>query len=141
MDFVRSCYVSNMVFYPGGPLVNIRWFFAPNGAELFPGINEFCSANWDDTKGDAGILGEQGPPRPWSAGTAPRLMSGEKVCDPVEWYRYGQPPMLLGKPTSRAGVPICCSDLCHDAGLLQQGHLYDYVACGGIIANHGVKRL
>lgn len=141
MDFIRSCYETNFLFYPGSPVVPVRWYFAPRGATIFPGVNEFVSANWDDTKGDSGFLGEQGGPRPWNSGTTPRFMLGKEVCDPIEWFRIGQPPVLLGKPATRGGVPICCTDLCKDSGLTIDGDRYIYTACGGLQFDHGVKQV
>jgi hypothetical protein len=111
MDFLRSCYTTQMQFDEAGDLIaDVQWYWCLPGAKLFPRRNSFCSANWDQLKYNQLGLGEVwNSPRPYSKGTPPAPAAGDgRHCGPLHWFTHGCPsdaPPITRGPT---GIGGCC---------------------------------
>jgi hypothetical protein len=112
MDYVRSCYSSNMRLYNDRPeiLTPGQWYFCKPGAKLIPYTHAFCSREWDDyrIKGDDPLIGEVGPRGPYTDGVAPDRLDGLHWCGDAEVWRIGVQFGADPLPRWPDGVPICC---------------------------------
>ena len=109
MDLLRSCYTTEMRFWQDRPdSVPVRWFWADEDAQVFPGYHRFASGNWATPYGKWEGPGEvQDAPREWNDGANPGL-SGQKFCGPQSSYEHGSP--WPGKPlhANAEGLCPCC---------------------------------
>jgi len=112
MDYLRSAYTTYMVFRPGDPPVQVRWYFTPPGAKAFPGFHAFASTNWMNRNSDVGDLGEQPGVKPWVNGASFQPVVGTNLsasCMNLNWFRNGLGPSDVSGPYDAQGVPICCT--------------------------------
>jgi len=112
MDYIRSAYVANFRFEPGGPLVPVQWFFAKPGAQHFPGQHGYYSLQWEDSH-LAAPVGEQGnsSTHVYSLGQGPAELNGRcvKCVNPALFNSDGSPPGVIPPvQVNSAGVPITC---------------------------------
>jgi hypothetical protein len=112
MDWVRSCYSTEMGFFTEFPLTsNIRWAFAQPGAETFPGPHLFGSANWRSEKKATwtGIGEVAGASRPYSNGRSAAPLPGDHYCGNAALAFSGEPNPPEPQPQIDAlGRPTCC---------------------------------
>lgn len=106
---LRSCYDVDMVFWPGGPPIRVRYFFTAKGAKIIDGPNLFNSRNWEDDKTQVFDLGEQPGPRTYYRGQRPFCAFGKVNCGFGKKFADGQegpfnPPLAV----TFQGVPKCC---------------------------------
>jgi len=110
VDYVRSCYSTEMVFRVGDDPVSVEWHFADPAAGLFPGWNAFASGNWDARKLYAGQLGEQPGNKPWKKGIPLGRGTALFGCtDVLSWFDTGIPAGEQTPVTGSDHVPLCCS--------------------------------
>lgn len=118
MDWLRSCYKTQMRMVVGGPTVEVRWFKCDKKAPINRMRNGFGSIIWENDwrlKKDQGKAGEvYGTERVWYNG---QPGSGDRCFKGPLWpeaYRRGVPsqeantyPVLK---TDSSGFPVgCCS--------------------------------
>lgn len=116
MDYVRSCYSSEMRTIDGVAPAPVKWFFTGPGAKLFKGPSPFRSNNWNSVKEWQGI-GEQGIPDccdsvayPWHSGKAPAPYEGKDYCGTESAARRGASHFDAGLFwTNGAGQAPCCN--------------------------------
>lgn len=153
MDLTRSCYTTNAYMFrdgtnlpPGlggagdvecglttGKVVSrLRWFFAKDGAKVFPGPHLFRCENWATDRLSWPGLGEILPQpegfenqqqawnreRPWVNGRPPQqagelpaccgpgLAEGQNPCGTLSYFTVGIPPPLGSMLTTGIGPPI-----------------------------------
>lgn len=91
MDYIRSCYTTDMRFTTGGTPVSVDWFFAPLGAKHFMGRHRYASLN--NARGrftDDGSIGEvPGAARPWRNGSIPAPYDGQLLGGDASWFDSG----------------------------------------------------
>lgn len=72
VDYLRSCYSTDMVLRKDGVRSQIVWYFALPGAPLVPYNHSLHSLNWSRPDYGQGQIGEViGAPRPWRDGSYP----------------------------------------------------------------------
>ena len=72
LDLLRSCYKTEMRFWPGGPGRLIRWYFCKPNTKVLPFSTTFCSRNWSKQDSPWPEIGEiEGSPRVYDKGTPP----------------------------------------------------------------------
>jgi len=109
VDYVRSCYRTDMVFRAGDDPVPVEWHFVKPGAGLFPGWNAFTSANWDSRQLFAGDLGEQPGSKPWRRGNQLPYGSSTYNCfTQLPWFDTGIPSGEHTGPVNPDGSLACC---------------------------------
>lgn len=113
-DVLRSCYETDCAFGEGDDTVGrIQWFFAADGATVFPGPSPFRSRIWEDLRDGAkeGIGEVIDAPREYYLGTRPIGYDGtHAICQDQSFYRAGvpsPPPELERDDDARS---ICCLD-------------------------------
>lgn len=114
MDYLRSCYRSQMRLYPDRPdiLTWGRWHFSPAGAIVAP-PSVFFSRRWDDTIVGDDALGEvqQRYYRYYIGAANPRL-TGRHYCGSDSVWVSGIPYAARpGLELDASGTPLCCSPL------------------------------
>jgi len=116
MDYLRSCYTTEMVFRDGDSAVEVEWYWTDPGAKCFPGWSRFSSGNWSSRDQVAGDLGEQPGPKPWRNGSKPANgWTGDLnavACAKLKesWWQYGIPTGEDTGPLDTEGRPLCCVD-------------------------------
>lgn len=125
MDLVRSCYSTDMRFFPNRPdiVTRVRWFFTLPGAKDFPGHTRFGSGIWTDDKQNWPGLGEVlGAPRPWNNGQAPLGYTGEFFLGNLEDFVSGTPwPKFAPLALLRNKVPVLAKPMPGGVFLLGTG--------------------
>jgi len=116
MDYVRSCYSTDMVFRTGDPTQPVTWYFADAGAKDFPFWSPFASSNWVTRVALAGALGEQPGLKPWINGAKP-INGGTgndfavKCAEEIRtWWENGIPTGEETGPYYPDGQSVCCVD-------------------------------
>ena len=106
MGSLRSCYSTKAVFWRGGPLLPIVWYFAPHGAKTFKGNHVFGSSVWDSDKPFDPPVGEQGSAkRFYELGHLPGPVDGQRLCGvPADFEGDGSP----GNALFVGGIRACC---------------------------------
>lgn len=81
MDYIRSCYTTDMRFKTGASPVSVQWFFCPTGAKFFTARHRYASLN--NVPGDYvddGSIGEvPGAVRSWRNGSLPAPYDGQRI--------------------------------------------------------------
>ena len=111
MDYLRSCYSTDMRFSDGGSSTNVKWFFAPTGALWFTDRHRFASLNywkgdWDASDTTAGEV--VGAPRPWRDGSLPAAYDGGRFAGTTTWADTGctgHPDLTWG---GSPAMPVGC---------------------------------
>lgn len=103
IDFLRSCYATNMRFFPGdlSRLSGVFFYFSRPGAKVLPFETAFASRNyargWAPTPGGAVLtIGEWEGGRAWYGGQAPNSYSGRRTCTPAVVWLNGAPALVPG---------------------------------------------
>jgi len=107
MDYLNRCYFSRVrLFRDSDQEAVVRWFYAPEGAKLFPEWHLFGSEVWnvDHTQPDPPI-GERRGKKPWSNGVNPGYV-GQCFRGERDWYSAGVPAAALDEPV--APMDPCC---------------------------------
>jgi hypothetical protein len=92
MDLLRSCYYAKIRPYPdSSQLVEIRWYFAPDNAKVFPGPHAFPSLVWNSELTDKGGVGPLPGNDGWAKSTNYRGYKGQCYTGELEWFRSGIP--------------------------------------------------
>lgn len=99
MDLLRSCYTTFMRFFRDNALeIKVRWFWADEEADVWPGHHLFGSGNWASERFDWPGPGEVlDAPRPWDDGHPIDGLIGDHYCGPEVSYTEG---------TAYPGVPL-----------------------------------
>lgn len=115
-DFVRWAYTTQMVFWPGGDPITVKWYRCPDAAKVFPFAQQFGSRVWDNPDFDqVEGLGElpngKYPPADFET---PPFATGQNFCGRPEWWVTGQPvpsvnPPAAPMPIDLWGLPGCCT--------------------------------
>jgi hypothetical protein len=110
MDYIRSCYSTQMRFRTGDTPVSVAWYFCPTGAKKFSSRHRYASLN--NARGlyvDDGSIGEvPGAARPWRNGSEPAAYDGQRIAGTASDFDTGSP---TGSTLSWAGtpeMPIAC---------------------------------
>jgi len=109
VDYVRSCYSTQMRFTEGEAPVAVTWHFAKEGAGLFPGWNSFASRNWDSRQSLGDEIGEVGP-YVWSNGKPLEYGNDMFTCDDLDWFDTGIPVGEVPPQPNPDWPPDCCSE-------------------------------
>jgi hypothetical protein len=112
MDYLRSCYSTDMQFDLAGNIVGkVKWYWAAKGAKIFPYQNSFSSDNWITPSNSTLGLGEVwNSPRPWRNGSLLVVPPGDgHVCGDISWFTDGCPSDAPPLPRSPSGLALCCS--------------------------------
>jgi hypothetical protein len=109
-DFVRSCYTTKALFVAGGHESTIRWYFAPDGAQVYPHHHSFASLNWSGGSPATNVVGEiKGKPRPWSNGTTPECACGTSFWGTESQFLKGAKAYLTDPHgINTCGLPEAC---------------------------------
>lgn len=112
MDYLRSCYHSNMRPFADAPDVEVegRWHWCQPNALALPIPHLYGSVNWDDDTTDVEsiILGETGRGA-WYSGESDPRFTGRRYCGPPDWWLNGSPLSAEGTPlVDESGYPPCC---------------------------------
>lgn len=117
---LRSCYTTKARMVANSDREStIRWYFAPEGALVYPHRNSFGSLNWQGNTSAPNPIGEvRNRPRPYSNGATPACASGTDYWagDP-SWFRFGVPELLPEpKELNDCGLPVACpvTSLCQE---------------------------
>jgi hypothetical protein len=120
MDFIRSCYSTKARFFADSDREsNIRWYFAEDGAKVFPGRHVFGSLNYGDADyAPPGPVGElAGRPRTWRDGSVdpafPTQAPDGQLSDFVDGAEYDETFTLDRRGL---GVPLDCLPFCARSG-------------------------
>jgi hypothetical protein len=111
MDFLRSCYSTQMQFDQAGEIVaGVKWYWAAPEAKLWEGHNAFCSSVWDDNKYATTGIGEVWNVVPtYSKGAAPYPSPGTgRFCGRHHWFSEGAPSTAPPLTRGPSGMPACC---------------------------------
>jgi hypothetical protein len=111
MDFVRSCYSTEMRFISNSDRRSpVRWFFAAPTAAALPFPHRFASLNWGDrrTESSDGLGEVPGASRPWRNGSTAGAWPAMWPCG--EAFQWAEGTVLLSEEEAVApdGVPRCC---------------------------------
>lgn len=112
MDWLRSCYSTDMQFDLAGTIVGkVKWYWCRPGAKVFPYQNSFSSDNWITPANSTLGLGEVwNSPRPWRNGSILVVPPGDgHVCGDISWFTDGCPSDAPPLPRSPSGLALCCS--------------------------------
>lgn len=113
MDYLRSCYRSEMRPYPDRPDVKVkgRWKFCLPDAKPVPFLHSFGSSVWDKTGQEISPLpGEIPGSLGYSKAKAKPGETGQKVCGNAELWLNGSAFSTAGKVQKNAdGIPLCCN--------------------------------
>lgn len=112
MDYLRSCYSTDMQFDLAGEIVGkVKWYWAAKGAKIFPYQNSFSSDNWITPSNSTLGLGEVWTsPRPWRNGSLLVVPPGDgHVCGDISWFTDGCPSDAAPLQRSPSGLALCCS--------------------------------
>lgn len=122
MDYIRSCYKSNMRLYSDRPdvLTPGRWYFSPEGAKVIPFQHKFGSSSWlPNGRDDSVPLGEVGARGAWTNGRCPPQFDGTHFCGQQSAWQngilYADRP---GLPADPFGFPLCCKSASAGGGFL-----------------------
>jgi hypothetical protein len=110
MDAIRSSYDTSMLLWrDDSTTFPVRWFFAPEGAEVLPVPTVFCSSNWDSDE-EQSPLGEQYPRvRQYDRGQNFEGYTGRNFCGPLDAFEHGGVHGLTPPITTDAeGYSPCC---------------------------------
>lgn len=109
-DYLRSCYTTKALFVKGGHESTIRWYFAPDGAEVFNHHHSFASLNWSGGSPADNLVGEiKGKPRPWANGETPSCACGTSVWGPDRFFLEGADHYLADPHgVNDCGLPVGC---------------------------------
>ncbi len=112
MDYLRSCYASNMRLFNDRPdvLTPGQWYFCPPGAKRVPFMDSFVSQNWDiDPLTLDPRVGEVRGRGAWRRGDPPPRYTGQNTCGTAAQWLNGVPFAQRGLPPRDAdGYPTCC---------------------------------
>jgi len=131
MDFLKSCYKSNMRLYRERPdiLTPGRWHWSPPGAVMVPFPHAFASQYWDEETAHVNpSVGEVKGNLGGCNGFAEERYTGQNVCGSEFIWQHGSLYAQLGTPeVDDDGIPVCCQavapgpggvDLGGDAGFI-----------------------
>jgi hypothetical protein len=112
VDLLRSCYRTKMrLFADSDQEVNIRWFWVPPHAEVYPGYHPYGSGNWASSKeGWTGPGEVSGVPRTWYNGKTPRGFHGKKICGDPDKLAAGYSVNDKRICTDVTGLSSCCTE-------------------------------
>lgn len=95
MDYLRSCYETDMVLVQGGPPVHVRWYFVPDTNPVIR-KHSFGSLNWIKPDAPTDHIGEVvGASRSWVDGSFPAWLKPNPTHSRtglLDWYVTGAPP-------------------------------------------------
>ena len=121
-DVLRRGYRTKMCFYQGGPYVPVRWFRAPEGAQVASGPSVFVSRifqkdknpelDWVVPEGTPGEITPANRKRPWNVGNNPVGYTGQSQCGSARaWNGLANltedPPLVL----DANGYSMCCGNV------------------------------
>lgn len=113
MDCLRSCYSTTMRLDAAGRERQIRWYFTPQDAKLFPGPHRYGSLNWEPSPPINPGVGEIPGDRPYYKGYPPVALSGQSPDGPLSYWRNGAPAVWSPLTIDSAGLPVGCGkDAC-----------------------------
>lgn len=107
---LRSCYLTRMRLAPGVEL-DVRWYFAPSGAKVFPGVHAFGSLNYEDPPAvdRPEQIGEVADlPHQWTQGFEGRF-TGQCHAGTDSQWRGAIPVGTPQLPLRLNGVPTACA--------------------------------
>lgn len=111
MDYLRSCYFSNMLLYSDRPslLIPGKWRWCAPDAKPLRWPHIYSSSIWDESPETPDPpFGEQRPRGAWYNGAGPTF-PGFHVCgDPEDWNQPALFATAGSVPWTSQGIPICC---------------------------------
>jgi hypothetical protein len=118
----------------GTIIVPVQYYFAPDGADVFPASNLFHSQNWEaNTQPTLGPGELWSSPKTYSKGGNSVPYTGQgPPCASLDWWANGVPtgtPPLTLLPN---GLPTCCSPTSALQGGVKVGGRLGQVLYGGL---------
>ena len=109
VDFIRSCYTVDMILRRGDLPVRVRWYRAPDGAEVFPGPHLYSSTNWEEEGEGVADVGEVPGTQKWDSGVNRSKTTGHFLCGRLGAWRYGADKTDRNLVLDIWGRPKCCN--------------------------------